>query len=173
MSERHTVYFGLGTNLGDRQRNLAAAIRQMGERVQFEQLSSLYETEPAYVTEQPRFLNMAARGTTELAPHELLAFLKQVERQVGRVPTVRYGPRLIDIDILLYDDLVLDTPELTIPHRLIAERGFVLRPLAEIAPDLLHPVLNKTISRLAARLPVEDGVLHVIGGLAISPDQSG
>jgi 2-amino-4-hydroxy-6-hydroxymethyldihydropteridine diphosphokinase len=172
MSERHTVYFGLGTNLGDRQSNLAAAMRRMSAQVQIEQLSSIYETEPAYVVEQPRFLNMVARGTTELAPHDLLDFLKQVERQTGRVPTVRYGPRLIDIDILLYDELALDTPELTIPHPLITERGFVLRPLAEIAPELLHPLLGKTISQLAAELPAEDGVLRVTGDLAVSPGQS-
>lgn len=165
----HTVYLGLGTNLGDRRDNLAQAIRRIAAQVCVERLSSLYETEPAYVTEQPNFLNMAVGGQTELAPHDLLDFLKQSEQQMGRLPTLRYGPRLIDLDILLYDDLALDTPALTIPHKLMAERGFVLRPLAEIAPDLVHPLLGKSISRLFAELPEEDGVLRIVGPLEGSP----
>jgi len=162
-----TVYMALGSNVGDRRANLIEAISQLRQHVHVEQTSSIYETEPAYKTDQPRFYNMVLRGTTALAPHEL--FLKHIERHLGRAYTVRYGPRPIDLDILLYDDLQLEDPELTIPHPRIAERAFVLHPLAEIAPDLVIPGLQAPTSALAQRAG-EGKIVRVIPGLAIGDD---
>ena len=108
----------------------------------------MYETEPWGVKDQPRFVNMVIEGETGLTPARLLEVLKMTEDEVGRVETYRWGPRMIDLDMLLYDDLVMNTPELTIPHPRMHERDFVLRPLAEIAPDKIHPVLKKTVREL-------------------------
>jgi 2-amino-4-hydroxy-6-hydroxymethyldihydropteridine diphosphokinase len=159
------VYLALGSNLGDRRGHLAAAIRNLPPHVVVEQVSSLYETEPAYVTDQPRFLNMALRGRTALDPLALLAWLKEIERTVGRAGTVRFGPRVIDLDILLYADLAIDTPELIIPHPRMAERPFVLAPLAEIAPDLVPPGWNNTIGELATRVHGHGDVVAIAGRL--------
>ncbi len=144
----HTVYLGLGANLGDRQDNISQALRLLRQQLNIQRVSSFYETAPVGYLDQPDFINIVCQATTELTPQELLRFVKQVEQRMGRQPTVRYGPRLIDVDILLYDDLALDTPELTIPHPRMAERAFVLAPLAEIAPDAVHPVLNLTAAEL-------------------------
>ncbi len=147
------VYLALGSNLGEREANLRQALDQLGMRVHLTTQSPIYETEPWGVTAQPRFLNLAVAGETDLGPHELLQFLKQIEQAMGRVPTVRYGPRLIDLDILFYDNVILESPDLTIPHPRLAERRFVLEPLADIAPDLVHPQLGLTMGELLARLP--------------------
>jgi GTP cyclohydrolase-4 len=155
------VYLALGSNLGDRRANLIDAISQLRHKVAVEQLSSIYETEPAYVTEQPRFLNMALRGRTRLAPLELLRFLKAIERRMGRDTSLRFGPRPIDLDILLYGNLLLDEPELTIPHPRIAERAFVLAPLAELAPHLRLPGQRATVVELARQVPGEGPVVRV------------
>jgi len=112
----------------------------------------MYETEPWGERNQPRFINMAIEGETRLTPVRLLEVLKMIEDEVGRKETFRWGPRVIDLDILLYDDLVMDTSELIIPHPRMHEREFVLRPLAEIAPDKIHPVLKKTIRKLLCDL---------------------
>ncbi len=143
------VFLGLGTNLGQRRDNLRRAVERLAPQVAVERLSSIYETEPAYVVDQPRFLNMALRGDTRLAPAALLRHLKAIERQVGRTPTVRYGPRVIDLDILLYGDEQIEEPGLTVPHARLTERAFVLVPLAEIAPDLIVPGQGQTVAALA------------------------
>jgi 2-amino-4-hydroxy-6-hydroxymethyldihydropteridine diphosphokinase len=130
------VYLGLGANLGDREAALRAALDQVGAsgQVTVEAVSSLYETAPMYDTDQPAFLNAAARVTTSLPPEALLDLLKQIEQRLGRVARHRYGPREVDLDILLYDDIILHAARLTIPHGRLTERAFVLVPLAELAP---------------------------------------
>jgi 2-amino-4-hydroxy-6-hydroxymethyldihydropteridine diphosphokinase len=146
------VYLGLGSNLGDRALNLGRALDALRADFEIDSVSACYETEPAYVLDQPRFYNLACRGATALEPMAVLRRLKQLEREIGRTPTTRYGPRVMDIDLLFYSDVILDTPELAVPHPRLAERPFVLVPLAEIAPDFVHPVLRLTITQLRDRL---------------------
>jgi 2-amino-4-hydroxy-6-hydroxymethyldihydropteridine diphosphokinase len=142
----HTIYLGLGTNQGDRLANLQAARAAFtpvrsdpAPSVRLLQASPIYETEPWGFLDQPAFLNQVVKAETGLPPLGLLAYLKNLEAQLGRLPNFRYGPRLIDIDILLYDDLVLRLPGLEIPHPRLAERAFVLVPLVDLAPDLRYP----------------------------------
>ncbi len=146
-----TVYLSLGANLGDRLANLRLALTRLQTLARLEEVSSLYETQPQGVSDQPLFLNAVCRVSTGLEPQALLRFLKNVERETGRQPGgERWGPRPIDLDILLYDDRVLDAPELTVPHPRLAERAFVLVPLCELAPELRHPLLAKTMKELLA-----------------------
>jgi len=149
-SKPHQVWLGLGANLGDRARNLSEALNELGQQVTVERVSPCYETEPWGITDQPRFLNLVCSGWTDLDPRELLAFLKEIERHMGRSTTVRYGPRPIDIDILFYDDLVLAEEGLTIPHPRLHERAFVLAPLADLAPELVHPGRGMTVAAMLA-----------------------
>lgn len=143
------VYIGVGSNLGDREEHCCGAIDLLpSEGVVVRRCSSLYETEPWGVADQPRFLNMVLEAETSLGPAGLLAALRRIEARIGREETFRWGPRVIDLDILLYNDLVVDEPDLIIPHPHMHERDFVLRPLAEISPDLVHPVLKKTVREL-------------------------
>jgi len=153
-----TVYLGLGTNLGDRFANLRAAIDALGSVGSVDCRSRVYETAPLYVTDQPAFLNMAVRISCGLEPPALLHALKQMETGIGRVASRRYGPRLIDLDILLYGDRVIDMPDLTIPHPRLPERHFALCPLADLAADLLHPTIGRTIRSLLDALPAAEGV---------------
>ena len=149
----HTAYFALGTNLGDRAENLRRAVAALRERFEITALSPTYETEPAYQLDQPRFYNQCGRATTALSSQDTLAHLKHAEATLGRVPGVRFGPRLIDLDLLFYDDLVLESDELQLPHPLLHERAFVLVPLNDIAPDLMHPTLSMTVGELLGQLP--------------------
>jgi 2-amino-4-hydroxy-6-hydroxymethyldihydropteridine diphosphokinase len=144
----HHTYLSLGTNLGDRLAHLRTAITKLPPKVNPIVQSSIYETEPWGYSDQPAFLNQVIKAATNLEPLDLLDFLKSTEVQMGRHETFRFGPRLIDMDILFFDETVLETPTLTIPHPRIAERAFILVPLAEIAPDLLHPVLGKSIQQI-------------------------
>jgi 2-amino-4-hydroxy-6-hydroxymethyldihydropteridine diphosphokinase len=137
------VFLLLGTNLGDRLQNLHKALKCIALEVKILQCSSIYETLPWGYTEQPLFLNLVLRGQTDREPQALLEFLKACEQALGRQPGFRYGPRLIDLDILAFEDRVLETPALTLPHPRLHERAFVLVPLCEIAPDWVHPRLQK------------------------------
>lgn len=146
------VFIGTGSNLGDRSKALAAAANLLEPKVLVKKASSIYETPPWGYEEQPAFLNQVLQVKTGLNPRALLAFLKRIEKKLGRKTTFRYGPRAIDLDILFYDDLIYSTDTLQIPHPLASERAFVLVPMLEIAPDFVHPVLGKTIKELARKV---------------------
>jgi 2-amino-4-hydroxy-6-hydroxymethyldihydropteridine diphosphokinase len=144
-----TAWLSLGSNVGDREANLREAVRLLeAEGVHVRRESSLYETEPQDQRDQPWFLNSVVEVETELFPKLLLTRVKRIEKSLGRKRTVAKGPRTIDIDILLYGSFVIQTAELEIPHPRMSERRFVLEPLAELAPDLRHPVSRKTIREL-------------------------
>jgi 2-amino-4-hydroxy-6-hydroxymethyldihydropteridine diphosphokinase len=144
-----TVYLGIGSNLGDRHKNCLRAVGLLKQRgILVTKQSSVHETEPWGLSEQPAFLNMAVELETGLGPIELLALLKKIEKDMGRQETVKWGPRIIDLDILLYDDITLNTEALVIPHPFMHEREFVLGPLAELAEELIHPVLKIKIGDL-------------------------
>jgi 2-amino-4-hydroxy-6-hydroxymethyldihydropteridine diphosphokinase len=155
------VYLGLGSNLGDRMDNLTSAVKRLSRKIRIKKLSSVYETKPMYIKEQPLFLNSVLSASTKLAPSELLHFIKDIESDLGRQASFRNAPRLIDIDILFYGDQVINSPDLTIPHPRIIERAFVLMPLTEIAPKLVHPVSRKKISDLLARAEGKNGVKRI------------
>ena len=163
-----TTYLCLGANLGEREKNLAQALALLAQKVKLEKVSSIYQTEPVGYEEQPPFLNLVCQISTEMELGELLCLAKAIENRMGRVPSFPNAPRLIDIDILFYDNQIVKTQNLTIPHPRLAERAFVLIPLAEIAPELIHPELSKNIAELASAVREHNGVQKYSGGLNVS-----
>ncbi|MDH5364876.1 MAG: 2-amino-4-hydroxy-6-hydroxymethyldihydropteridine diphosphokinase [Dehalococcoidia bacterium] len=147
-----SAYLCLGSNLGDREKNLTRALSLLSQELKLEKVSSIYETEPVGYKEQPLFLNMVCQGATNLNPQELLSLAKAIESRMGRAPSFPNAPRPIDIDILFYDNKIIKTKDLTIPHPRLTDRAFVLVPLAEIAPELVHPELGKSITELASNI---------------------
>ena len=144
----HNAFIGIGSNLGSREGNIRTAIRLIQEKCRILSISSLYETEPVGYREQDWFLNCAIELKTELNPKELLDFLQLTEKKLGRVKTIKNGPRTIDLDILFYGDRIINENNLIVPHPRLHERLFALEPLEEISPGFIHPVLRKSISEL-------------------------
>ena len=181
----HTVFIALGGNIGDRAAYLHAALDAMSSYSTVLETSHLYETDPMLVTDQPLFLNAVCKVFTRLTPSELLQAVKQTEDSLGRTKSIRYGPRVIDLDILFFDDAVIDTPDLTVPHLRIPERDFVLAPLLDLDRDLRHPRLDLSVQELWQKLcmpipprvtPIGERMWHwrqgarVMGVLNITPD---
>jgi 2-amino-4-hydroxy-6-hydroxymethyldihydropteridine diphosphokinase len=147
------VYLALGSNLGDRSGNLSRAIERLGaDDVRVLRVSSVWETEPRDLPDQPWFLNQVIEAETSLFPRQLLQRIHRIERELGRVRSIPKGPRVIDIDILLFGRAVVSARELEIPHPRMTERRFVLEPLAELVPDLRHPVSKRTVREMLGRV---------------------
>ena len=158
----HLLYIHTGSNIGDRQLNLQTAKKWLSREIGIiHKASKIYETAPWGRTDQPDFLNQALALYTGLSPFEVMECILIIEQQMGRERNEKWAARLIDIDMLFYDQIIIDTPRLKLPHPHLSERNFVLTPLSEIAPNLIHPVLNQTISVLKASLPNPLPVLPV------------
>lgn len=174
------VALALGSNIGDCLHSLRKSVKALAPYVDITATSPIYETAPLYVTDQPVFLNAVVVGTTKLDPLALLRLIKELEVEIGRLPSFQWGPRLIDIDIIFYGDSVVETPELTIPHPRLTERDFVLRPLSDIAPKWRHPQNGNTVVEMLANLPPRSmiclGPIHllnhpsIMGIINITPD---
>jgi 2-amino-4-hydroxy-6-hydroxymethyldihydropteridine diphosphokinase len=156
------VYLSLGSNLGDREANLRTAIEKLRDVGDVVAVSSFYETEPVEVTAQPWFLNSAVKFDTEKMPRQLISAILAIEQGMGRQRKQQKGPRTIDIDILFFGSSIIDIPSLTVPHPHLHERRFVLEPLAEIAPDVRHPIFKRTIRELRDALPAGQTVKKLI-----------
>ncbi len=164
----NTVYLGLGSNIGKRAHNLISAIDTFSPKIEIKKSSSIYETHPWGFEDQAKFLNQVVECETDLSPEDLLAFLKEIEVGQGRIPNFQNGPRLIDIDILFYNDLVLDSDQLTIPHPRVHQRAFMLVPMQEIVSDFVHPVLTESIKFLADNIDKSGVNLYQEGGHNLS-----
>lgn len=158
------AYIGLGANLGDRLATLQTAMESLLALGQVRSVSAVYETDPVGFLEQPAFLNAAVGLQTLLAPSGLVMALLGIERELGRVRTFRNAPRTVDLDLLLYGDAVVDSETVTVPHPRLHERAFVLVPLADIAPDIVHPLLGVSVAELRRRLEPEESVRRVKHG---------
>ena len=152
------VFLGIGSNLGDREENLAQARDSIEAFVRIEAVSPVYETNAWGFEDQPAFLNQVIHIKTSLSPQALLNRIKRIEKDLGRKKSFRWGPRLIDIDILFFADYIIESASLTIPHKELHKRAFVLVPLADIAPDFVHPVFNQTVSALRDTLADLEGI---------------
>jgi 2-amino-4-hydroxy-6-hydroxymethyldihydropteridine diphosphokinase len=148
----HIVYIALGSNLGNRLANLNSAIDNFSPQMKVVKKSNVYETPPWGFTDQPAFLNQVVKAETYMQPEPLLHHLKRLEVALGRVPGFQNGPRSIDLDILFFDDMILDSPALKVPHPRMHERAFVLVPLVDLEPDLIHPALNESVSVLLRKV---------------------
>ncbi|NIW45517.1 MAG: 2-amino-4-hydroxy-6-hydroxymethyldihydropteridine diphosphokinase [Gammaproteobacteria bacterium] len=164
-TEEHTIYLGMGTNRGNREANLKAAIKALPLQVQVTRQSPIYQTPPWGYTDQPDFLNMVVEGKTTLPPDELISYIKLLEKKIGRTATFRWGPREIDIDILFYNQRVYESEGLEIPHPRMHDRAFVLVPLADLTTEFIHPKLKKSIAELLAEIDTSGITLY-------SPDNS-
>ena len=153
------IYLSIGTNLGDRSANIEQALLMLDPSILVEKVSPVYETEPMHIKDQALFYNITVAATTMFSPLETLAKLKEIERTMGRTDSLRYGPRIIDLDLLYYEDMILESPELIVPHPRISERAFVLAPLADIAPGMIDPVLKTTVAEMLAAIPERDKII--------------
>ncbi len=158
-----TIYVGLGSNVGNRIQNLRQAIQMVRPDIVVDRISPVYETSPVGFLDQRDFFNVVFEAHTSLTPEKTLEALTSIEKKLGRVASVRYGPRTIDLDLLFYDDAILHTAELTVPHPRLHERAFVLVPLSDIAPDFLHPVMRKTVRELCDMLQDKNQTVHLAG----------
>jgi 2-amino-4-hydroxy-6-hydroxymethyldihydropteridine diphosphokinase len=167
------VYLGLGSNLYNRAQNLRDAVERLQcSRLQILRASSVYETQAMYLEDQPRFLNIVVECRTDMFPRMVLARLQRIEKALGRIRTVQNGPRIIDIDILFFGKFIIDAPDLQVPHPKLSERRFVLEPLVELVPDLIHPVAKKKVAELLALLPPQ-GVKRLHPLLQVPQNTSG
>jgi 2-amino-4-hydroxy-6-hydroxymethyldihydropteridine diphosphokinase len=167
------VYLSLGSNLGDRSSNLGLALEKLREVGKVTAVSSFYDTEPVELQSQPWFLNCAVKLDTEKMPRQLMASILAIEQEMGRQRKQQKGPRTIDIDILLFGSSIIDIPSLTVPHPKLHQRRFVLEPLAEIAPEIRHPVFKRTVRELRDALPAGQTVKRLVAESAqITPDRS-
>lgn len=148
----HKVFLALGANVGNKKKNLKEAIKFLSEKIENIKVAQIYETKPWGFKEQGNFLNTALKGDTSLSPLQLLKFVKDIERKIGRIKRFKWGPREIDIDILFYDSLMFGNKILEIPHPRLHERDFVLKPMMDLDPNFIHPKLKKTIRKLYAEL---------------------
>jgi 2-amino-4-hydroxy-6-hydroxymethyldihydropteridine diphosphokinase len=167
-----TTYIGLGSNLGDRVATLRTAVQRLETLGGVNAVSSLYETEPVGYLGQPPFLNAVVALDTALAPADLLSTLLGIERDLGRTRSFPNAPRTLDLDLLLFDDVILYTPDLTLPHPRLHERAFVLVPLAEIAPELVHPVSGQTVWEILRALRNRGVEVHAPAGWEYGPSRA-
>ncbi len=159
---KNTIYLSLGSNIGDRKKNIAEAIDSLEKAgIRIKKKSALYETEPVGIKEQENFYNMCLAAETELEPEDLLKKIKEIEAKIGRLPSQRWGPRIIDIDILFYNNIIFENEDLKIPHPEILNRKFVLIPMAEIAGDYVHPVINSKIKDILKNSNLIEKVIKI------------